>query len=315
MSVFVEIARCGSLTGAARALATSLPTVVRTLAALEEHLRTRLVNRTTRRLALTDEGQTYLEHCRRILGEIDDVDRFMARSDAEPAGLLTLTAPVRFGELHVAPLINQFLFDHPRVDVRVLLVDRTVDLLEEGIDIAVRIGELRDSSLVCRRVGAVRQVVCGSPALIARAGRPERPADLRDLPCLRFFGVAGPVWSFRDGTREMEVRVRPRLSCNLAGASLDACVAGVAFGRFFSYQAAAAIRRGDLDVVLRDYEPPELPVWVMYPPNRLPSPRVRSMVDLLVRRLPKVLTPLERGSLRGPGRGGKDRRRARLGRR
>jgi DNA-binding transcriptional LysR family regulator len=297
MTVFVEIARCGSLTAAAAAVGKSLPTVVRVLAGLEEALHTRLFDRTTRRIALTEEGRVYLEHCRRILAEIDEAERALGQQRSEPVGSITITAPVRFGEMHVAPLVTGFLAAHAKVEARLLLLDRVVDLLEEGIDVAVRIAQPRDSTLVARTVGEIRHVVCASPELLRRLGRPARPADLASLPCVRFLGIsAGSVWSFGEGEDAEDVPVNARLQCNHAGASLDACVAGLAFGRFLSYQVTPAVRRGEIEIVLREFEPVPVPVAVVYPPNRMQSARVRVFVDWLARGLRDALDAEGRAS-------------------
>lgn len=179
MSVFVKIADEGSLTAAANSLGRSLPAVVRVLAALEENLQVRLFNRTTRRIALTEEGHIYLDHCRKILTEIEESERVLGRHQVEPHGSITMTAPIRFGELYVAPSVTRFLEQYPRVQVNLLLIDRLTNLLDEGFDLAVRIAHLEDSSLIAKPVGKIRQVACASPALIkSTGGAPERPEAL-----------------------------------------------------------------------------------------------------------------------------------------
>ena len=241
MSVFVEIAERGSLTAAAAFLGKSLPTVVRTLARLEDRLNVRLFNRTTRRVALTEEGRLYLERCRKILADIDEAELILGRHQAEPTGVITLTAPVRFGEMHVAPAVLRFLERYPKIEVRLLLLDRVVDLLEEGIDVAVRIAQLGDSTLVAKRVGQIRQVVCASPGLLEEVGEPLEPAALPRLPCVRFTGLSsGTIWYLRKGSRRVSVSVHGRLDCNQVSAAVDACVAGLGFGRFLCYQVMPA---------------------------------------------------------------------------
>lgn len=291
MQVFVEIVRRGSLTAAAAALDRSPPTVVRVLAGLEDELRVRLLHRTTRRLSLTDEGRIYLELCRRVLGEIEEGERALTDRQVVPSGLVSVTAPVRFGEMHVAPLVTRFVAAHPRVEARLLLLDRPLDLLEEGVDVAVRIGRPRDSSLIVRPVGEVRQVVVASPALLRRQRRPTHPSALAAAPCVRFLGITGdPIWSFGSGARAVQVPVTARLVCNHAAAMVDACVAGLGFGRALSYQVMPDVLAGRLRIVLADFEPPPLPVSVLYPPNRAPSARVRALVDWLAAGLKAVLT-------------------------
>jgi DNA-binding transcriptional LysR family regulator len=291
MQVFVEIARRGSLTAAAAALEKSPPTVVRVLAGLEDALAVRLMHRTTRRLSLTDEGRMYLELCRRVLGELEEGERALTDRQLVPAGTVSVTAPLRFGELHVAPLVTAFVSLHHKVDARLMLLDRSIDLLEEGIDVAVRIGRLRDSSLIARPVGEVREVVVASPALLKKVGVPKHPTALSTAPCVRFIGISSEdSWSFGAGPRAIQVPIAARLVCNHAAAMVEACVAGLGFGRVLSYQAMPDLLAGRLQVVLADFEPAPLPVTVLTPPNRAPSARVRALVDWLVTGLKRVLT-------------------------
>jgi DNA-binding transcriptional LysR family regulator len=282
MRAFVEIVDRGSLTAAGEALDKSLPTVVRTLAALEEELGVRLLRRTTRRMSLTEEGRAYLDRCRRILVDVAEAEQALVSERAEPQGEIRATAPVLFGQRHVAPAVSDFVQRFQRVRVELLLLDRVVNLIEEGIDVAVRIGPLADSSMIAAPVGHVRRVVCASPELLDRVGTPERPETLADQPCVRFLGIApGSTWHFREGRRDLPVRVEGPFTCNQAGASVDACAAGLGFGLFLSYQAEPLVRAGKLRVVLEAFEPPKLPVSVVYPDARLMSTRLRAFVDLL----------------------------------
>jgi len=304
IQVFVEITRRGSLTAAARALERSPPTIVRVLAGLEEELGVKLLHRTTRRLALTDEGRLYLELCRRVLGELEEGERALAERQVVPAGLVSVTAPARFGEMHVAPLVTNFLARHPKVEARLLLLDRPIDLLEEGVDVAVRIGRARDSSLIARPVGEVRTVVVASPALLSRVGTPKHPTALAEAPCVHFAGMSSELaWTFGSPPRAFEVPIKARLVCNQASAMVEACAAGLGFGRVLSYQATPDVLAGRLRVVLADFEPPPLPVQVLYPPNRAPSARVRALVDALSTGLGAALgSTRKRGSPRTPPR-------------
>lgn len=282
MDTFVKIAEHGSLTAAARSLDKSLPSVVRTLAALEESLQVRLFNRTTRRIALTEEGRTYLAQCRKILADIQEAERALGQLQSEPSGLITVTAPVRFGEMHVAPAVTGFLQRYPKTQVKLLLLDRVVDLLEEGVDIAVRIAHLADSSLIAKSAGAVRQVVCVSPSLLQSVDEPDHPKRLTDLPCIGFTGISSETeWEFMEEGERLSVPIRSVFVCNQVGASLHACVAGIGFGRFLSYQVAPLIQAGQLIRVLQDFETPPLPLSLVYPHTRLLSSRVRAMVDWL----------------------------------
>ncbi|MGD8853655.1 MAG: LysR family transcriptional regulator [Gammaproteobacteria bacterium] len=290
MSVFVQIAERGSFTAAAEAIGKSLPSVVRILANLEDTLQARLLNRTTRRLALTEEGRIYLENCRHILAEIDDAEAAVGQQQTAPSGLINVTAPVRFGELHVAPAINAYLERYPSVRIRLLLLDRTIDMLEEGIDVAIRIAPLSDSSLIARSVGEIRQVVCASPDLLQRHGRPERPEVLSELPCVRFTGLStASVWRFDDGRKPLAVRIDGPLTCNQVNASVQACIDGLGFGRFLCYQVMPAVRRGELKIVLQAFEPEPTPLSLFILENRLLSTRIRTFVDWMAEALPESL--------------------------
>jgi DNA-binding transcriptional LysR family regulator len=286
MATFVQIADRGSLTAAADALDTSLSSVVRTLAALEESLGVRLLNRTTRRIALTEEGRHYLERCRRILTEVDDAEQALGSAERDPGGVLKVTAPVLFGQLHVAPAIAGFLARHRKMQVELMLLDRVVSLVEEGIDVAVRIGPLADSSMVAVPVGQIRRVVVASPALLKAAGTPKRPEDLSQLPCVRFTALMpGSTWHFVEDGRPLSVQVGGPFACNQAAACVDACVAGLGFGLFISYQVRRQVDAKQLKEVLTAFEPPPLPVSLVYPHARLLSPRVRAFVDFAAAQL------------------------------
>jgi DNA-binding transcriptional LysR family regulator len=287
MAVFVKIAEQGSLTAAADALGKSLPSVVRMLAALEESLQVRLFNRTTRRIALTEEGRLYLERCRKILAEIEESELALSQNQVEPHGSITLTAPVRFGEMHVAPSVTRFLERYRQVQVNLLLLDRVVNLLDEGIDLAVRIAHLEDSSLIAKPVGEIHQVVCASPILLAESGgAPQRPEQLSVLPCVRCTSISSsPVWHFDDSGKRLDVQVNGAFMCNQVRASVDACVAGLGFGLFFNYQVMPWVERVELEMILSDFEPDPLPLSLVYPHTRLMAMRVRTLVDWLARDL------------------------------
>ena len=279
MQTFVAIADCGSLTAAARALDSSLPAVVRSLAALEAHLGVRLAQRTTRRIALTAEGRHYLENCRQVLAAVEAGEAALSAEADEPAGQLTVTAPVLFGQMHVAPAVTRFVRRYPKVQVRLLLFDRVVNLLDEGIDAGIRIGELADSSLVAQPVASVRRMVVASPACLKACGVPRHPRDLLDANCIRFSGSSGPWWTFYEGKRQFTVPVKGNLEFNHVGPSLDACAEGMGFGMFISYQVEALLGRGKLKAVLETFEPPPRPISVVYPHARLLPARTRLFVD------------------------------------
>jgi DNA-binding transcriptional LysR family regulator len=284
MNTFVRIADHGSLTAAAEALDKSLPSVVRTLAMLEESLQVRLFNRTTRRIALTEEGRIYLEQCRKILSDIHEAEQTLGRQQTEPSGKIYLTAPVRFGEMHVAGAVSRFLERYPKTQINLLLLDRMVDIIEEGIDVAVRIAHLPDSSLVARSIASIRQVVCASPKLLERHPAPQHPKQLSGLPCVHFSGISSShEWDFvePDG-KTLSIPVRSLLSCNQIGASVEACRAGVGFGRFYSYQVSSHIKSGDLKVLLTEFEPVSIPLSLVFPHSRLLSARVRALIEWLL---------------------------------
>jgi DNA-binding transcriptional LysR family regulator len=277
METFVRIVERGSLTAAADALDTSLPSVVRALAALEAKLDVRLLNRTTRRIALTDEGREYYERCRRVLAEVDESEAALSARRAAPKGRLRVTAPVMLGRLHVAPVANEFLARHAALQLELVLLDRVVDLLEEGVDVAVRIGRLPDSSLVAVPVGHTRRVLCASPAYLKRAGAPKSPADLARYRFVSFTGLA-PA---QEG--------KPVLASNQIDVALDACLAGVGIGEFLCYQVQALLAAGKLKRVPADPQPAPLPIQVVYPHARLLSTNLRAFVDWTVPRLRRRL--------------------------
>jgi DNA-binding transcriptional LysR family regulator len=285
METFVRIVDGGSLTAAADVLSTSLPSVVRTLAALEADLGVRLLNRTTRRLSLTDEGREYVERCKRVLAEVDDAEAALSARRVAPKGRLRITAPVMFGRLRVAPLVTEFVLKHPALQVELTLLDRIVDLVEEGIDVGVRIARLPDSTLVAVPVGETRRVVCASPAYLKRAGTPKTPRDLLDHRCISFSGLAaGNTWNF-GGDARVQIEVPSALVTNQVDAAIDACLRGVGPGQFLCYQVQALLDVRKLKRVLLSFEPVPVPIQLVYPQARPLSANVRAFVDWAVPRL------------------------------
>lgn len=284
MQVFARIVDAGSLTAAAGALGLSVPSVVRSLAALERAIGVRLLNRTTRRSSLTDAGREYYERCRRVLAEVEEADAQMSARRSEPKGRLRLTAPASYGRMRVAPIVAEFLAKYPQVEVELLLLDRVVDLVEEGIDAAVRIGRLPDSTLVARAVGETRRVVCAAPAYLRRAGAPKVPADLAAHRCIVFSGLAAAgEWAF-GGTTRPRWPVRAVLRTNQVDAALDACLGGLGCAQFLHYQVEKALREGKLRRLLSRYEPAPVPIQIVYPHAR-PSSSVRAFIDMAAARL------------------------------
>lgn len=294
MTVFVSIADNGSLTAAADRLGKSLPVVVRVLAALEENLQVRLFNRTTRRISLTEEGHIYLKNCRKILTEIEESELALSQNQLELHGTITMTAPIRFGELHVAPSITRFLNQYPKVQVNLLLFDRITNLLTEGVDVAVRIAHLEDSSLIAKPVGEIRQMTVASPALLKKlGGAPQHPSQLSDLPSIRCSSIStSPIWHFKENNKRLDVPINGSFMCNQVKTSVDACVSGLGFGVFFNYQVSHYVKSGELEVVLSDFEPESLPLSLIYPHTRLMAMRVRTLVDWLAKDLKQNLIKL-----------------------
>jgi DNA-binding transcriptional LysR family regulator len=285
LSVFLAIAEAGSLAGAARHTRRSPPAVTRILGELEARLGVRLAERTTRRLALTDAGKRLAEHARRLTGEFEDAMRDVAGEAAAPRGRLRISAPLSFGRMHVMPAVTAFLDAQPHVTAELSLEDRAVDLIEEGIDVALRIAELRESSLVARRIGAVRRVVVASPRYLETHRAPRRPADLARHDVVLFANdVNGPLWRFG----EQEVRVAARLQTNRAEAAIAAAREGKGVVRALSYQVAPGLADGSLVRLLRDYEPPPIPVQFVFPGGRFMSARLRAFLDFAVPRLSRL---------------------------
>ncbi|MBI3774630.1 MAG: LysR family transcriptional regulator [Gammaproteobacteria bacterium] len=290
MTTFVHIAEHGSLTRAAELLDTSLPSVVRTLAALEKTLGTRLLNRTTRKLALTQEGRDYLDRCRSILADIAAAEQALTSQQHAPSGSLRVTAPVLFGQLHVTPIITSFITHYRKVNVELLLLDRVVNLVEEGIDVALRIGELADSSLVAIPVGHIRRVVCASPKYLKRAGIPKHPADLAAHACLRTTGLTpSQTWQFVEKGRALHVHVTGPFVCNQVVPSIDACVSGLGLGMFYMYQVQHLLAQNKLALVLEAFEQTPQPVSIVYPHAKLLSTRMRCFIDWTAQRLRPVI--------------------------
>jgi len=293
MRVLVAVVEAGSLSAAAHKLGAPLPTVSRKLSELETHLGTRLLTRTTRKLTLTAAGSAYVGAAKRILEEVGEAERAAAGEYFTPRGELVITAPVVFGRLHVVPVITDFLAQFPEIDVRLVLSDRNIHLIDDQIDMAVRIGALPDSSLLATRVGAVRRIVCASPAFLAAHGAPAKPADLSALACVTFeFQSAAAAWNFPSpkGRGELSVPIRSRLAVNNAEAAIDAAVAGVGVTRVLSYQAFDALAAGRLQIVLRNFEPEPLPVHLLHAGGGLLPLKMRSFLDFAAPRLRERLT-------------------------
>lgn len=286
MSVFVAVAEAESFAGGARKLAMSPPAVTRAIAALEERLGVKLLTRTTRYVRVTEAGQRYLDDARRVIAAADEADEAAVGINAEPRGHLTITAPVLFGRMYVMPGITDYLQRYPDTTVSAMFLDRVVNMLEEGIDVGIRIGELADSSYKALRVGHVRRVICASPAYLAQHGIPQQPEDLAEHPIIVASSLSPTVeWKFmREGT-PIAVRIKPRLTVTSNDAAIEAALRGTGITRLISYQIAPQLAAGELKVVLSEYEPARMPIHVLHREGRNASAKIRSFVDLIAERL------------------------------
>lgn len=293
MAILVATVEAGSFSAASRKLSVPLPTVSRKIAALEEHLGVRLLMRSTRSLTLTEAGLTYLQSCKQIIDQVTQAERSVSGEYTTPRGELVVTAPVVFGRLHLLPIINDFLASFPQINIRLILSDKTMHLVDDHIDAAVRVGKLPDSSMIATQVGTVCRVVCASPEYLASHGKPTHPNDLTEHSCVNFEGLpSGPMWSFTPAatpTDLLTVMVKPRLSVNTAEAAIDAAIASVGLTHILSYQIAHAVEQQKLRLVLREFEPTPIPVHLVHA-GQIPLPvKIRSFFDFVVPRLRAVL--------------------------
>lgn len=290
MRVFAKVAQCNGFAEAARQMGISRAAVTRAVSSLEEELGVVLLSRTSRKVSPTEAGASYLVDCRRILADIDEAHAAAAGAHARPTGTLRITSSVLFGQLHVLPILTDYLDAHPTVRAQALFVDRVTDMVGEGIDVAVRLGHLPDSSLTATRVGHVRRLVCASPAYLDRNGTPTAPEQLAEHRVVVGGGEGERVeWHLGSGggapTDEHVVRVRPRLACSTNHAAIAAALSGWGLTRVLSYQVGDALERGQLVAVLEDYEPPPIPVHIVYPAGRRAPAKVRAFVEMAAPRL------------------------------
>lgn len=282
MEVFVAIIDHGSFTAASEKLGMSPPAVSRAVHSLEDRLGAQLLARTTRSVRATDAGVAYLEACRKVLDTITDAEAEVASDSERPVGTLTVSAPVLFGQRFIAPLINAYALRFPDVSVNAIYLDRPTRLLEEGVDVAIRIGHLGDSSTFAVRLGAVRRQTFASPLYLAEHGEPLHPRDLVDHPCISFTGVSQPLeWAFYENGSKTPVRLDPRMVVNLAPAAIAAAADGVGITQLLSYQAAPEVSAGNLKPILRAYEPESMPVNLLHVERRGRSGKIRSFVEFV----------------------------------
>jgi DNA-binding transcriptional LysR family regulator len=285
MGVFARVVEARSFSAAARALGLSKSAVSKEIARLEDHLGVRLLNRTTRRLALTEAGALFYERCARVLREAAEAERAVQDLGTEPRGLLRLNAPMSFGHLHLAPAVADFLARHPAVRIEMTLEDRVIDVVGEGFDIVVRIADLPPSSLVARRIAINRRVVCAAPAYLAVHGTPELPQDLARHNCLNYTYLAsGDVWRFRGTGGPVAVRVSGSFSANNGDVLRQAAVAGLGIILMPTFLIGPELQSGALLPILNDYRESDTSIYALYPPTRHVSPKVRAFIDFLVER-------------------------------
>ena len=286
INVFVAVVDCQGLAGAARKLNISPPAVTRAINDLEVHLGLRLLTRTTRTVRVTDAGERYVQDCRRILAEMLEADESVSGMHSSPRGRLTVTAPVLFGSLFVTPIVTEYLSRYPDVSASCLFLDRVVNLLDEGVDVAVRIGELPDSSMQAIRVGQVRRVICASPDYLARQGIPTAPDDLQDHTIISASSVTpNPEWKLMDQGQPRSVRLQARMITTTNDSAVHAALTGFGVTRLLSYQVAEHLRSGRLKTVLPDFEPAALSIHVVHREGRQAPQRVRASLDLAIERL------------------------------
>lgn len=281
MKTFVAVADHRGFAQAARKLGLSAPAVTRAIAALEAHLSIRLLQRTTRSVALTDAGAHYLQRARRILADVDEAERAARAERTDPAGRFVIAAPNAFGRKHVAPLLSAFLSKYPSVRGELMLADRMINLVEEGVDLAVRIGVLEDSTLRVRPAGVTRRIAVAGPNYLASRRAPRTPRELAQHATIEFSGLTPPhEWRFYKGEEELRIAIEPVLITNSADAAIAHAVRDGGIALVLAYQAREELESGALKIVLASYEPKALPIQLVYPGSRLPSANVRAFIEL-----------------------------------
>jgi DNA-binding transcriptional LysR family regulator len=284
--VFVAVAEEESFAGGARRLQMSPPAVTRAVAALEDRLGVKLLNRTTRYVRATDAGQRYLDDARRIIADADEADEAAAGINAKPRGHLAVTAPALFGKMFILPGIVEYLQRYPEMEVSTMFLDRVVNLLEEGQDVGIRIGELPDSSMKALRVGQVHRVLCASPDYIAKNGVPITPADISAHNLISSSAVSAThEWRFGHDSDSVNIKIKPRLTVTTNDTAIEAAMQGFGITRLMSYQAAPYIASGQLRLLLQDFEPEPIPIHVLHREGRYASAKIRSFVDMIAARL------------------------------
>ena len=309
MSLLISSVEAGSFSAASRKLGVPLPTLSRKISELETLLHTKLLTRSTRKLALTAAGTAYVAASKRILEQVGEAEAAASGEFIAPRGELVISGPMTFGRIHLLSIVNEFLLAFPEINVRMALSDRNTNLVDDHIDAAVRIGQMPDSGLIATTLGSVRRVVCGSPSYFKENGIPLTPDDLVDLTCVTFANLpSGSSWSFSIGGKNLTQFQRPRcrLNINTADAAIEAAIAGLGVTHVLSYQIAKSVEQGLLRVVLTDFEPDPMPVYLIHAGQRLVPRKLRSFLEYAAPRLRKILSEdqkkLERGELRSNSR-------------
>lgn len=293
LKVFISVAETGGFAKAAARLRSSPPAVTRTVAALEQRVGVQLFNRTTRLVSMTEAGRRFLEHARRILTDLNVAESELAGEGSVPSGHLTITSPVTMGRMVLPPIVTDFLHDHPNVTTKVLLFDRVTNLIEEGIDVGLRIGQLPDSSIIARQVGEVRRILVASPAYLSKHGTPKTPADLKHHSMIAFTGlVPNREWTVIEGKVVRRLTLKPRFEVNDAAAAIAAADGSGGITIAYSYMVASHIRERRLQQVLESFAPSAVPVQLVYPESRLVAPKVRAFVDYAAPKLRSALRGL-----------------------
>lgn len=286
MTTLLAVVDAGSLSAASRRMRAPLATISRRISDLEKHLGAQLLLRSNRRLELTDAGRAYVAACRDILASVDHAERAVAGEYLAPRGEIAISAPIVFGRIHLLPVLLEFLKVFPEIDARLTLSDRNAHFLDDQIDVALRIGELPDSALKATRIGAVRRVLCASPAYLQEAGAPAAPKDLASHACISFESMGGAAeWIFRQGKQTIAAPIRSRLVVNTAEAAIDAAMSGLGITRVLSYQVEDALRRGALVTILEAFETAPLPVSLIYPAQGAMPQKLRAFLDFASERL------------------------------
>lgn len=296
MSVLLEVVETGSISAASRKLKMPLATISRKVSELEEHLHARLLMRSNRRVALTEAGRSFVAASRRILADLGDAERDASGETQKLKGELVLSAPIALGRFYLLPVVVDFIKEYPNIDVRMMLVDRRVNMIDEHVDLGLRVGELNDFSLIAKKVGAVRRVVCASPAYLARRGTPASPGDLKDHDCITFENtLSSQRWTFNVGKTEKSFPVHSRVIVSTAEAATDAATAGLGLTQMLDYQIDAQRRSGSLSLVLESFRAPPKPVHLIYEAGTYLPLKVRTFVDFAAPRLKRAMRALAEG--------------------